>query len=119
MVAAFFRYAEQRGWCTAGIADSIVGPRIFRDEGLPVGPQWSDVERLIVSTKGDDPHDIRDRAILQLFSIYGFRSGVVSGLRLEDLNWSQDRVMVNRCKQRRRQEYPLLPMPFGTRVPDA
>jgi integrase/recombinase XerD len=44
---AFFRYAEQRGWCTAGMAAAIVGPRIFRDEGLPVGPQWSDVERLI------------------------------------------------------------------------
>ena len=110
MMRAFFRYAEQRGWCTAGIAAGIVGPRIFREEGLPVGPQGSDVERLISSTEGDTPHDIRDRAILQLFSIYGFRSGEVVGLRLEDLNWSQDRIMVNRRKQRRRQEYPLLPV---------
>jgi integrase len=92
------------------MAAGIVGPRVFRDEGLPVGPQWSDVERLISSTKGDIPHDIRDRAILQLFSIYGFRSGEVAGLRLEDLNWSQDRILVNRRKQRRRQEYPLLPV---------
>jgi integrase/recombinase XerD len=107
---AFFRYAEQRGWCPAGMAAGIVGPRIFRDEGIPVGPQWSDVERLISSTEGDIPHDIRDRAILQLFSIYGFRSGEVAGLRLEDLNWSQDRILVNRRKQRRRQEYPLLPV---------
>ena len=107
---AFFRYAEQRGWCTAGIAAGIVGPRIFRDEGVPVGPQWSDVERLISSTEGDIPHDIRDRAILQLFSIYGFRSGEVAGLQLADLNWSQDRILVNRRKQRRRQEYPLLPV---------
>jgi len=107
---AFFRYAEQRGWCTAGIAAAIVGPRIFRDEGLPVGPQWSDVERLVSSTEGNIPHDIRDRAILQLFSIYGFRSSEVAGLRVEDLNWSQDRILVNRRKQRRRQEYPLLPV---------
>ena len=110
IMRSFFRYAEQRGWCAAGIAAGIVGPRIFREEGLPVGPQWSDVERLIRSTEGDNPFDIRDRAILQLFSIYGFRSGEVAGLRLEDLNWSQDRIMVNRRKQRRRQEYPLLPV---------
>lgn len=34
----FFRYAEHRGWCTAGIAAGIERPRLYRDEGLPVGP---------------------------------------------------------------------------------
>ncbi len=109
MLRAFFRYAEHRGWCARGIAAGIVGPRIFRDEGLPVGPDWPDVERLIRSTDGNDPCDIRDRAILQLFAIYGLRSGEVARLRLECLNWDQDRILIARPKQRRSQEYPLLP----------
>jgi integrase/recombinase XerD len=106
---AFFRYAERQGWCTAGIAAAIVGPRVFRDEGLPVGPEWTDVGRLIRSTDGDVPRDIRDKAILQLLAIYGLRSGEVARLRVEDLNWAQERILVARLKQRRRQEYPLSP----------
>lgn len=109
VLRAFFRYAESRGWCASGIAAGITGPRVFRDEGLPVGPDWSDVERLIRSTVGDAAGDIRDRAILQLLAIYGLRRGEVTRLRLEDVNWAQDRICVTRPKQRCRQEYPLTP----------
>lgn len=109
VLRTFFRYAEQKGWCAAGIAAGIMGPRVFRDEGLPVGPDWADVERLIRSAAGNTPCDIRDRAILQLFALYGFRSGEVARLRLEDLNWAQDRISITRPKQRRSHEYPLLP----------
>lgn len=106
---AFFRYAEQRGWCPVGLAAGIVGPRVFTHEGLPVGPNWTDVRRLIESARGNTPRDIRDAAILQLFAVYGFRSGEVAQLRLEDVQWAQDRICLRRPKQRCAQEYPLLP----------
>jgi site-specific recombinase XerD len=106
---AFFRYAAQRGWCSASIAAGMIGPRLFREEGLPVGPSWTDVQRLINSTGGNTARDIRDNAIIQLFAVYGFRSGEVAALRLEDLNWAQDRICLKRAKQRSSQEYPLLP----------
>jgi integrase/recombinase XerD len=106
---AFFRYAEHHHWCTTGIAAGIERPRLYRDEGLPVGPDWSDVERLIRHCGGSRAQDIRDRAILELLAIYGLRAGEVTRLRLEDLNWSQDRILVTRPKQRRSHEYPLLP----------
>jgi hypothetical protein len=35
---SFFRYAEMRGWCPAGIAASIMAPRVFQQETLPCGP---------------------------------------------------------------------------------
>jgi site-specific recombinase XerD len=106
---AFFRYAEQRGWCAVGIAAGIVGPRVFTHEGMPVGPDWNDVRRLIDSARGNTPRDIRDAAILQLFAVYGFRSGEVAKLRLDDVQWAQDRICLWRPKQRCAQEYPLLP----------
>jgi integrase/recombinase XerD len=105
---AFFRYAEHRGWCAAGIAVGIERPRLYRDEGLPVGPDWSDVERLIRHCEGSRAQDLRDKAILELLAIYGLRSGEVTRLRLEDLHWSEDRILVTRPKQRCSQEYPLL-----------
>jgi site-specific recombinase XerD len=106
---AFFFYAEQRGWCSKGIACGVERPRVLRDEGLPVGPDWTDVERLIRHCESSRPQDIRDKAILELLAIYGLRAGEVVRLRLQDLSWDQDRILVTRPKQRCCQEYPLLP----------
>jgi site-specific recombinase XerD len=105
---AFFRHAAARGWCAASIAAGIDGPRLFRHEGLPVGPLWPDVQRLIASTGGDSARDIRDRGILTLLATYGFRSGEVASLCLEDVNWESEIVSISRPKQRRAQEYPLV-----------
>jgi site-specific recombinase XerD len=105
---AFFRHAGQRGWCAVGIAPGIEGPRIFQNEGLPIGPEWEDVQRLIASATGDQARDIRDRAILMLLAIYGFRGGEVAKLRLDDVNWEHEVISVVRPKQRRVQPYPLV-----------
>jgi site-specific recombinase XerD len=105
---AFFRHAAARGWCAASIAAGIDGPRLFQHEGLPVGPPWPDVQRLIASTGGDSAREIRDRAILMLLATYGFRSGEVCSLCLEDVNWESEIVSISRPKQRRAQEYPLV-----------
>lgn len=105
---AFFRHAGGRGWCAASIAAGIDGPRLFQHEGVPAGPSWPDVQRLIASTNGDSARDVRDRAILMLLAAYGFRSGEVAGLCLEDLNWESEMVSIRRSKTRRVQEYPLV-----------
>lgn len=105
---AFFLHAERRSWCRPGIAAAIQTPRIFRQEGLPGGPVWSDVQRLVASTNSDRPRDIRDRCMLMLFAIYGLRSGEVAKLRLEDFDWEQEVLTVWRPKQRRTQQYPLV-----------
>jgi site-specific recombinase XerD len=105
---SFFRHAEKRGWCPLGIAAAIDSPRLFKQEGLPRGPAWDDVQRLIASTGGTDPRDIRDHAILLLLAIYGLRSGEVRQLRLEDLDWVNEVVIVRRPKQLRTQYYPLV-----------
>lgn len=104
---AFFRYAAERGWCASTIAGSIDGPRVFQQEGLPVGPGWQDVQRLIAGASGDQPRNIRDRAILILLAAYGLRSGEVRKLCLENVDWRHEILTVARPKQRRTQEYPL------------
>ena len=72
---AFFRYAEMRGWCRGGLAAAIQAPRVFPQEPLPLGPSWDEVRRLIVTTEGDRPTDIRDRALLMLLAVYGLAPG--------------------------------------------
>ena len=58
---------------------------------------------------GGRPPDIRDKAILMLLAVYGFRSGEVARLRIDDLDWEHEIVSVRRPKQRLAQPYPLAP----------
>ena len=52
--------------------------------------------------------DIRDRAIILLFALYGLRSREVARLRLENIDWENSRLSVYRSKQRKPQTYPLI-----------
>ena len=104
---AFFRYAAHQHWCTAGIAAAIESPRLFQHETLPAGPTWSEVQQLLAQTHTERPRDIRDHAIVMLFAIYGLRSGEVSALRIDQLDWAHEQIMIGRPKQRCSQVYPL------------
>ena len=104
---AFFRYAENRGWCVAGLSTGIATPRVHADETLPVGPSWDEVRRLLATTAGERPADLRDRAVLQLLVTYGLRAGEVAGLRLDDIDWEAETLSVRRPKPGRTHLYPL------------
>ncbi len=103
----FFRYAEGHKWCGA-IAAAIQAPRMFTQEGLPLGPTWDEVQQLIASTAGDRAVDIRDHAIILLLAVYGLRRGEVARLRLDDVDWEGEILHVLRPKQRCTQHYPLV-----------
>jgi integrase/recombinase XerD len=106
---AFFRYCALQRWTSLELASAIQGPRIYALEGLPAGPDWADVRRLFAALDASRPKDVRDRAILMLFAIYGLREGEVAKLRLDHLDWEHDRLHVPRVKRHETQVYPLLP----------
>lgn len=103
---SFFRYAGSQRWCS-DISSIIAAPRLYTHEGLPQGPSWNDVRKLIASESGDSKVQIRNRALLLLFAVYGFRVGEVRGMLLDDLDWRKERIFVRRPKLRKTQEYPL------------
>jgi len=114
-VRAFFRFAEMRGLCRKGFATGIKGPRMYADESLPSGPPWEYVLKLLATVEGDQPVDIRDRAILLLLACYGFRAGEITRIRLEDFDWENETVTVTHRKTGRTRKYPLL-QPIGLAV---
>jgi integrase/recombinase XerD len=108
-IRGFFRYGEQHKWTKPGISAAIRGPRVYRNEHLPLGPTWPDVQRLLASTETDRKYDIRDRAILLLLAVYGMRVGEVRRIRLSDLNWESNTLTIPRTKQRRERICPIIP----------
>ncbi len=104
---AFFRYATRRGWCAAGLAETIQSPRIYSNAGLPEGPSWEQVRRLIANLNTERPSHIRDRAIILLLAVYGLRISEACGLTLDDVDWANEKLRLRRLKNRRIQEFPL------------
>ena len=109
LLRSWFAYCESRGWVKAALAAAILLPRIYRDEGLPLGPTWNEVGHMLAAAAGDEPAELRDQAMLRLLSVYGLRSGEVRRLTVDDLDWQNDRMRVIRAKSLREQELPLEP----------
>ena len=105
----FFRHAQCRGWCSADIAAGIDRPVVYRHAGLPQGPTWPQVWKLIASTTGNKPTDLRSRAIFLLLATYGLRMGEIIKLTLDDLDWDRELIRVRRGKGRRLALYPMTP----------
>ena len=103
----FFRFANNRGWCETDIASGIDRPPVYRHSGIPLGPTWKEVRRLIDSTVGNKPTDMRSRALFLLLATYGLRVGEVAHLTLDDLDWEHELIRVNRGKGRRMASYPM------------
>jgi integrase/recombinase XerD len=103
----FFAYAESQGWCMVGIRRSIKSPRIPKYEEAPKGPPWKEIRRLLRSTQGEKPSDIRAHSILLLCSIYGLRASEIVHLTLDDIDWRSETLTVRRAKRGRTQQFPL------------
>jgi integrase/recombinase XerD len=105
---SFFRYAEAQGWCQPGMAAAIQPARVYKGEALSTGPSWDAVGKLLAEMQGDQPRQIRDRAIMLLFAMYGLRASEVRRLCLSDLDWRNRLIRIRRTKQNQHvQCYPL------------
>jgi integrase/recombinase XerD len=109
ILRAWFRYCEVKGRTRSGLADSLLAPRIYRHEGLPLGPTWTQVRNIIPNPGEGEPCQLRNRAILLLLAVYGLRSGEVRRLQLDDIDWKMDRICVVRSKSSRPELLPLEP----------
>ena len=103
----WLRYCEEKGWVRPALAKAILVPRVYRHEGLPLGPTWEQVSRVLDQADGGKPAQLRASAVLLLLAVYGMRSGEVRRLRLEDIDWRRATIRFVRSKSGRQDTYPL------------
>jgi integrase/recombinase XerD len=109
MLRVFLRHAASIGRCDRRLPELINRPRMYALEGLPAALDWQDVKRLLSDADTESGRDIRDRACMMLMSIYGLRRCEVAALRLDQIDFNQSRLMVQRAKNRAPNIYPLVP----------
>jgi site-specific recombinase XerD len=105
----WFTYCEGRRWVRVGLAQALLLPRLYRHEGLPIGPSWEEVERMLNETMSPSAAARRDYAILLLLSVYGLRSAEVRRLLIDDIDWVCEKIRVIRSKSGRQESVPLDP----------
>lgn len=105
----FLRYASICQWTNHDFSGSIRGPRLFPHEGIPYAPEWDEVKRLVGYYDGKDSVSIRNHAVMLLLAVYGLRTSEVAELKLGDIDWENDTMVINHKKRGRSMLYPLFP----------
>jgi len=82
-VKAFFSFLVAERFVSENITSLIVSPETGRT--LPHSLSEEDISQLLNSIQGRSPHDLRDRAILELFYACGLRVSELTTLRMNDI----------------------------------
>lgn len=108
---SFLRYLHGSGRAQ-DLASSVLLPKLYAHEGIPSALRPEDIKQVLRCTRQDrSPIGLRDFAILTLLSTYGLRAGEITALRLDDIDWTHDRVRIHHSKTGVHSELPLLRVP--------
>jgi site-specific recombinase XerD len=100
-VRAFLRHSLG----PARVPDARLGPR--RGRRLPDAPRRDAVDKELAALEGEEPLDLRNRALVELVYSAGLRSAEAVGLDLVDVDFEQELVHVRHGKGGKDRVIPL------------
>ena len=109
-VRSLFRYLYLHDKIRANAAAQLISPCRFRADRRPKYIPWSKVEQLLA---GIDRHSARrrsgerDYAILALLAYHGLRAREVAGLRISDIDWEENSLLLRARKNGSTDRLPL------------
>jgi integrase len=87
----------------------VVSPHLFAHECCPRFLTRAEIRAVLSAVDRRTPLGLRDYAILLLLSTYGLRGIEVIRLRLEDIDWRNERIRIRARKAGNETVYPLAP----------
>lgn len=106
-VRAMLRYLVLTGAVRAGLEGAVPTIRQWKQASLPRYLSAEQFQRLVDGYRGKTLAQRRDRAILLLLGRLGLRAGEVVALHLEDIQWTEGRLLIRAGKTARERVLPL------------
>jgi site-specific recombinase XerD len=103
----FLRYLHREGVTAKDLSSLVEFPQHFRDSGIPRSISWEQVERVLAGIDRRASSGKRDFAILGMLATYGLRACEVASLKLDDIDWRNDRIKIRERKAGNTTTYPL------------
>ena len=104
---AFLRYAFEHRWIQTRL-DALEHPFGFRAERPPRALEWSLIQRLLRSIPRTGRTGWRDYMLLHLMAHYGLRTGEITRLTVDSINWPARSLLVEQFKTHSWLALPLL-----------
>jgi len=106
---SFLRYLRAEAWIGRDLFRFVSGPPVYSFAEIPRAFTGEQIRTLLNTVRADRrPSALRDYAILLLLATYGIRGGEVVHLRLEDIDWKENRIRVRQSKSGRESHLPLV-----------
>lgn len=84
-IRVFFRFLYANRFVPSNVAETIDRPKKFK--ALPKSLTMAEVDKLLEPPATEDPHALRDHAILEVMYASGLRVSELASLRLENINF--------------------------------
>lgn len=103
---SFLRFCHDRGELPQRL-DEIEVPRQFQGERPPRAIPWELTQKLLASIELSSSLAHRDYAVLYLMAHFGLRTGEITTLRLDSIDWAAQTLRVTQSKTRSVLTLPL------------
>lgn len=113
---SFLRFLFRAGRIANDLARGVSGPHLYHDSEIPRAFSDEQIRKTLRCARQDrTPTGRRDYAMLLLFATYGLRAGEVLHLRLDDIDWKEERIRIRHTKTYNESFVPLM-APVGAAV---
>ncbi len=89
---SFLRFCQKQGYLQRDLSGAVPRLRKYKLSNVPRAISETDAEKTLQQVDRTTAVGRRDFAILKLLHTYGVRGGQVRALRVEDIDWRQNRI---------------------------
>jgi len=103
----FFRFCYAKGYVEHDLSASVPTLRTYKLGTLPRSLTDYEIRKILSRIDKETDTGRRDYAIIQLLYTYGIRGGQLRALRLDDIDWRQNRIHFSAMKHGKEIYLPL------------
>ena len=109
VLRGFLAHLHRRGIVQRDSSAAILTPKVYAQEQCPRFLTEEEVKAVLSVINRETPRGRRNYAMMMLLCVYGLRGIEVIRLRLDEVNWRNERLLIRNRKAGNNTTYPLTP----------